>query len=121
VKRPDHSPGGGEGKGQGAEPNESNRPRPAIDSDRPLAKVITNVPADRVLTYERNGRLPQIDELGEVDQVFTAASGAQLFSGAPFALDLGAHSLRSGCVTEVRPEPILMRAVFANATAKGAM
>jgi hypothetical protein len=50
------------------------------DSNRPLAKVIANVPADRVLTYERNGRLPQIGELGEVDQVFTAASGAQMFS-----------------------------------------
>ena len=49
-------------------------------SDRPRAKVIANVPADRVLTYERNGRLPQIGELGEVDQMFTAESGATMYS-----------------------------------------
>jgi hypothetical protein len=47
-------------------------------TDRPLAKVIANVPADRVLTFGSNGRLPQIGEPGEVDQVFAAATGVQM-------------------------------------------
>jgi hypothetical protein len=46
---------------------------------RPQAKVIANVPVNRVLSYQRNGRLPKIGELGEVDQVFTAEAGEQMF------------------------------------------
>ena len=48
-------------------------------SNRPRAKVIADIPADRVLTFERNGRLPKVGELGEVDQVFTGDAGRQMF------------------------------------------
>jgi len=47
--------------------------------DRPLAKVIARVPPERVLSYEKNGRLPQIGECGEVEQMYTDANGATVF------------------------------------------
>jgi hypothetical protein len=95
-----------------------------------------------------NGRYRPIQSgTGALREDFCLRAVDERKPGAPFASDLGAHSLRLGCVTEgpadkdvplgedagikgasqradgraVRPEPILMRAVFANATAKGAM
>jgi hypothetical protein len=45
-------------------------------SERPLAKIIAKVPADRVTSFARNGRLPEIGECGEVEQMYTDRSGA---------------------------------------------
>lgn len=41
-----------------------------------VARIIARVPVERVLNYARNGRLPQIGEVGEFDQAFTASGVA---------------------------------------------
>ena len=45
-----------------------------------VARITAQVPAERVLTYARNLHIPQIGELGEFDQAFTAESGVVLHS-----------------------------------------
>jgi hypothetical protein len=67
-------------------------------SDRPLAKVIAKVPVDRVLTYERNGRLPQLSELGEFDQIYTAESGTTMY--CVYLLDSAGRELWSADMLE---------------------
>ena len=71
---------------------------------RPLAKVIASIPMERVLTFERNGRLPKIGELGEVDQMFTASSGERMF--CVYCLDSAGRELWTADMLESEFVPV---------------
>jgi hypothetical protein len=44
----------------------------------PLARVISSVPVDRVDLGLGDGSVPQVGDIAEIDQVYTAPSGEQM-------------------------------------------
>ena len=63
-----------------------------------VAKVIAEIPSERVLTFERNGQLPKIGEVGEFDQIYTAASGETMY--CVYHLDSGGREMWSADLLE---------------------